>query len=358
MIYCYKAYGLFIESELCLPELIPSSFDAPDVSIYLAAQSQSLSANAGTVQSDAVQSDAVQSDAVQSDAVQGDSVRRVRITQDSISAFWPGVGEFIVRRGQEIVVVPAAGVDDAILRLPLLSAVLAILLHQRGLMVLHASAVEVGNKAVAFLGPKGRGKSSIAATLYTRGHRIVTDDVLAVRIEDGKATVLPAFPHVKLWRGVAAAVLDEAHQQDMSPLYEGIDKGFCLVGDRFVEEPIELHQIYVLAEPLPPLTEIPATETSVLAPLEIQPLEIQPLVIQQTLLELIRHSYLGALSAELIERWQAEHFQQCAHLVGLVAGFGLQRSPDLSSLLPTALAIEENASYTTVGAAVSSFNSY
>ncbi|MBI1299278.1 hypothetical protein GC175_30475 [bacterium] len=265
--------------------------------------------------------------------MQEDTVRGIRITQDSVSAFWPGVGEFTVRQGKEIVVVPAAGIDDAILRLPLLSAVLAILLHQRGFMVLHASAVEVGNKAVAFLGPKGRGKSSIAATLYTRGHRVITDDVLAVRIQDGKATVLPAFPHVKLWRGVAAAVLDEAKHRDISPLYEGIDKGFCLVGDRFVEDPIELHQIYVLADGVPSVTDTPVADTVALSPLESQ----------QTLVELIRYSYLGALSAEFIERWQAEHFQQCVSLVGLITGFYLRRSPHLSSLLPTASAIEENA---------------
>lgn len=311
--YCYKAYGLLIQSELCLPELMSASFKIPDVCIYLAAQDEFLCADAG--------------------GAQDDKARAIRITQDSVSAFWPGVGEFTVRRGEEIVVTPAEGVDHAILRLPLLSAVLAILLHQRGFMVLHASAVEVGNKAVAFLGPKGRGKSSIAATLYARGHRIVTDDVLAVHIRDGKANVLPAFPHVKLWRGVAAAVLDEAQHREISPLYEGIDKGFCLVGDRFVEDPIELHQIYVLADEEPPVTDTPIADTVVLSPLEIQ----------QTLVELIRYSYLGALSAEFIERWQAEHFQQCANLVGLITGFYLRRSPHLTSLLPTASAIEENA---------------
>lgn len=316
--YCYKAYGLLIQSELCLPELIPSSFETPDVCIHLAAHGETFAADFGTVQED--------------------TVRGVRITQDFVSAFWPGVGEFTVRRGEEIVVTPAEGVDHAILRLPLLSAVLAILLHQRGFMVLHASAVEVGNKAVAFLGPKGQGKSSIAATLYARGHRIITDDVLAVRIQDGKATALPAFPHVKLWRGVAAAVLDEAQHRDISPLYEGIDKGFCLVGDRFVEEPIELHQIYVLADGVTPLTDTPVTDTPVTDTVSLSLLESQ-----QTLVELIRYSYLGALSAEFIERWQAEHFQQCANLVGLITGFSLRRSPHLSSLLPTASAIEENA---------------
>ena len=316
--YCYKAYGLLIQSELCLPELIVTAFETPDVCIHVAAQGESLSAGSGTLQGNAVQED---------------TVRGIRVTHDSVSAFWPGVGEFTVRRGEEIVVVPAAGVDEAILRLPLLSAVLAILLHQRGFMVLHASAVEVGNKAVAFLGPKGRGKSSIAATLYTRGHRIITDDVLAVRVDDGKATVLPAFPHVKLWLGVAEALLDEPHRRNISPLYDGIDKGFCLVGDRFVEDPIELQQIYVLEDALPL-----ATGSSVPADVELSPIEIQ-----QTLVELIRHSYLGGLSAELIERWQVEHFQQCTSLVGLITGFYLHRPPNLSTLLPTALAIEENA---------------
>jgi len=52
----------------------------------------------------------------------------------------------------------------------------------QGREVFHASAVELCGRAVAFLGPSGAGKTTVAAFLIARGARLVTDDVLAVDV--------------------------------------------------------------------------------------------------------------------------------------------------------------------------------
>jgi HPr Serine kinase C-terminal domain len=54
----------------------------------------------------------------------------------------------------------------------------AAVLH--GLEVLHASAVEVGGGAVAFVGHSGAGKTSLALALCRRGAAFLADDVLAL----------------------------------------------------------------------------------------------------------------------------------------------------------------------------------
>jgi hypothetical protein len=66
--------------------------------------------------------------------------------------------------------------------LPILMAgtVSAFLLALRGHTVLHASAVSIGGAALAFVGPSGRGKSTLAALLCLAGADLVTDDVLVV----------------------------------------------------------------------------------------------------------------------------------------------------------------------------------
>lgn len=67
-----------------------------------------------------------------------------------------------------------------------------------GLDLLHASAVELGGRAVAFTGVSGMGKTSLTAQLVARGHGFVTDDVLAVET-DGATLVAypgPAVLHV------------------------------------------------------------------------------------------------------------------------------------------------------------------
>src|SRR5205085_11497996 len=92
-------------------------------------------------------------------------------------------GAFLMRAGREIVVDPAEGVSGDVLRLYLLGPVLALALHQRGWLMLHASAVAMGQQAVAFLGGSGWGKSTMAGVLHQRGHALVADDFVAVPAE-------------------------------------------------------------------------------------------------------------------------------------------------------------------------------
>lgn len=61
--------------------------------------------------------------------------------------------------------------------------VLSFLLMVRGHGVLHASAVEVDGRALAFVGCSGMGKSTMAALLCAAGARLVTDDVLRVDVD-------------------------------------------------------------------------------------------------------------------------------------------------------------------------------
>lgn len=71
---------------------------------------------------------------------------------------------------------------------------LATVLTLRGETVLHASAVEVDGRAVAFVAHSGMGKSTLAALACARGCRFVTDDLLRVSLEDGEP--------VRCWPGV------------------------------------------------------------------------------------------------------------------------------------------------------------
>ena len=77
----------------------------------------------------------------------------------------------------------ADNVPDANIRLYLLGSAMGVLLHQRGLLPLHANAVEIDGKAFAFMGASGSGKSTLAAWFHDHGYRIIADDVCAVRFE-------------------------------------------------------------------------------------------------------------------------------------------------------------------------------
>ena len=116
-----------------------------------------------------------------------------------------GVARFVVREGREITVEPAD--DAAAVSTFLLGPVMAACLQQRGIAVLHASAVDTGRGAVLFTGASGSGKSALAAALVQRGWRLLADDVAGLALDaGGRVEVLPSFPAVQLWADTVDAL--------------------------------------------------------------------------------------------------------------------------------------------------------
>jgi len=80
----------------------------------------------------------------------------------------------------------------------LIGQVLPLVAALHGLDVLHASAVAIDGAAVAFTGPPGAGKSTLAMNLALRGATLLADDVIALRRVDQQLLVEPATSLVSL----------------------------------------------------------------------------------------------------------------------------------------------------------------
>ena len=78
----------------------------------------------------------------------------------------------------------------------LLGSVLSICLIQRGLLVLHANALEKDGKSIICLGESGSGKSTLACILMQQGWNLLADDLVAINDQD---FVLPGVSRIKLW---------------------------------------------------------------------------------------------------------------------------------------------------------------
>jgi len=115
----------------------------------------------------------------------------------------PGVARLLVRGGNEILIERQA--DDEMIRLLLVGTGAALLLHQRGLLPLHASAVVAPAGAILFMGHSGAGKSTLLGEFLRRGYPMLAEDLAAVRLDaEGAAWVEPGVQITKLWADSAA----------------------------------------------------------------------------------------------------------------------------------------------------------
>lgn len=165
--------------------------------------------------------------------------------RQDVAIRFPGVAQYRVREGREVIVHPAQGARVEDVRRALLGAALGVLVIQRGLLPLHASAVETAEGCVAFVGRSGAGKSTLAAWLSGRGLRVICDDVLVAGFDDaGAAIAWPHAPQLKLWEEALDAL--DGGSEGLAPVQEGQPKYYREVDRPSTARPLALKRLYVL----------------------------------------------------------------------------------------------------------------
>lgn len=217
--YKYKAFGLNIHSEIFLPELAVNKSDSPDLII----RKGSFDVFSGKA------------------IVEGEFFR---VTENVIYRFWDDIGKFKIKDGNEILFEEAEGVNEVVFRSFILGTVFASLLYQRGLFVLHASAVNINNGVIAFLGNKGYGKSTTAMTFYKEGHPIIDDDYIALNPENSIPLVYPGYPSLRL--SYKSRVHGNFSLEKVYYNGHEIDKIHVPVENNFSLNEIPLKKLYVL----------------------------------------------------------------------------------------------------------------
>jgi hypothetical protein len=157
----------------------------------------------------------------------------------------------------------------------LLDQIIPLLLSDNNL-VLHASAVVAdGTGAVAFLGPTGTGKSTVAASFCAAGARLLADDALQVVRRRTQTLALPSYPGLRLWPDTLRLLnAAESHTRPVAH-YTNKQRISSAEDFRFCGSPVPLRRIYVLSS-------IPNPEAPVL---------ITPLSGHEALMQLVRHAY-------------------------------------------------------------------
>jgi hypothetical protein len=131
--------------------------------------------------------------------------------RDEIRLVWPSICDMTIRSGTEIVIRTGANPEPTHLRHLISGIGLGLALYQRGIFTLHAGAVAIAGRAVAIVGPKGAGKSTLVAALSARGHLLLSDDVAALTLpDDAPPMVLVGASNVNLWPDSAVATGHDA----------------------------------------------------------------------------------------------------------------------------------------------------
>lgn len=118
----------------------------------------------------------------------------------------PGVANFLVSHGRQVLVEAAPDSLSSDIRAYLLAPIFSALCYQSGMYSLHASAIRVGSGVVAFVGNTHAGKSTLAASLSQRGYTVLADDMCLLdprptaTADPGPTLVIPIAPALKLWR--------------------------------------------------------------------------------------------------------------------------------------------------------------
>lgn len=127
----------------------------------------------------------------------------------------------------------------------MMGTIFGVLCHRRGLLPLHASCVRIGEKAVAFAGSSGAGKSIMAAALMQAGCEVLSDDIAVLDTESSDTPVaLPVFPRLSLWKDVVEQLA--LANTDLSRVRPGIEKYSVPVDHAFASQPTRLAAIYYL----------------------------------------------------------------------------------------------------------------
>ena len=183
----YEVFGGVLQSDIEFPELPASGRSRPD---------WTLRCREGLVPlADAV--------LIGVEDLAGGVAARLELSRDRFRLRFDDTGSFdIARDGARIDWYPLPDASPAVVRADVLGRVLSVALHAAGDLCLHASAAAIDGKAIALVGPRGYGKSTLTMALVANGGHLIADDT--VRLSGAPPRAAVAVPSLRLREDAAA----------------------------------------------------------------------------------------------------------------------------------------------------------
>jgi hypothetical protein len=183
--------------------------------------------------------------------------------------------------------------------------------------------VRVGDQAVAFLGAKGAGKSTMAAFLRNRRHVLVSDELLVMRLDGEGAPQLSAGPsQIRLWQDALDYLDTDPTHTHRRPVRAGVPKFYCDV-PRDDDTQASLRRIYILGSG--------------------EGIDLSPVAPSQAFFSVLPHLYVCRFGSTILQgAGPANAFALLGQLVRTVPVLTLARRPALEELPLVAEIIEQD----------------
>ena len=262
--YLYTAFGLIFATPFPCPELIPVTSGRPDVVVrYAPVPAISLPVYNGTY-------------------------NQIQFVDGQFLYNKTGVTRALVQHDSQVLLQRVPFVHDDEVRYTFLTIVMSALLLQRGILPMHASAIQTPRGSLLFMGRSGVGKSTLAAELVRRGYLMQADDITPIQMEGLQPMVVPGFPQLKLSLEAAQQV-----QQDLLGVAQVRPK----------EQKLSVLKHIAFSQTTTPLRAIIRLE-----PDKVQRVDIQPLSGMDKFNALLEYTFNQSFLDGLERR--ADHFRQ------------------------------------------------
>jgi len=239
------------------------------------------------------------------------------LTSEGIHLFLNNIPLFMISNGNKIIINPQNCLENSYLKLLILGYGLPLLLHQRGDLILHANAVDMGDGALVLLGSQGTGKSTTSLALHKKGYNLLADDIIRVKFDvENSPIVFPGFPRIKLWPDVIISIQEDP--ESIPRIHKKAKKHYYPLINNFLKEPQPIRSFYFIEK---------NDQT-----------KIEPINSHYSLLNLIKSSYCFKF---FDEHDLTNNFDHCAKIVQKVPVKKLKIKQSLQDM-PQLVKIIEN----------------
>lgn len=216
----YKVYGLNIESDIEIPELLAINEDNNhhiDVRIKI-----------GNIQKEVLNSIP--------------SYSWFNYRDNSMVFTVENVGSFYICNGDEIIVQPLKTSDNQSIKTYILGTSFGMILAQRNKVAIHGGAIVVGEKAIILTGRSGAGKSTLTNAFRHYEYPFMADDVSSTLELKGEIFIEPAYPQQKICRDAMEKM--KYNIENFKLIDEGREKYVIPAHKSFVSEKRKLDAIF------------------------------------------------------------------------------------------------------------------